>query len=223
MKILLACLLTAATLCSAATQRVPGSRVIIDTTGFSNVEPSDATLQGILGWMDASWLTLGTGLDWDNLTNVPTVWPGTISYSNITDVASLSGTIAFASVTNLPAVWPGYATGLYAVVDYGTVTTTSLAVTNGPNMAIIALGANITFSMETSGYPALFDGYCLKWRLTASGANRTVYFPTNTFRIPNSSSMVTNQVITNGFSSVLLTEYNATMGRWMLQAYTPGY
>ena len=223
MKYVLVCLLAMATLCSAATQRVPGSRVIIDTTGFDYVEPGDATLQGILEWMDSSWLTLGTGLDWGSITNVPTVWPGTIPYSNITDAASLTGTIAFASVTNLPTVWPGYATGLYAVVNYGTVTSTSLAVTNGPNMAIITLGTNVTFSMATSGYPAIFDGYCLKWRLTATGATRTVYFPTNTFRIPNSASMVTNQVITNGFSSVLLTEYNATMGRWMLQAYTPGY
>ena len=217
MKILLACLLTAATLCSAATQRVPGSRVIIDTTGFEYVEAGDATLQGILDWMDSSWLTLGTGLDWNNVTNVPTVWPGTIAYSNIT------GAIAFSSVTNLPTVWPGYATGLYAVVDYGTVTNTSLAVTNGPNMAIITLGTNVTFSMATDGYPAIFDGYCLKWRVTASGTNRTIYFPTNTFRSPSSASMVTNPVVTNGTTSVFLTEYNQAQGKWMLQAYVWGF
>lgn len=223
LKYVLAAFMAVSTICSAATQRVPGSRVIVDTTGFDAIEPANATLQGILDWIDDYWLTFATGLDWDSITNTPSVWPGAIPFSNVTDQTEWTGTVAFASITNKPTVWPGYATGLYAVVNYGNVTNTSLAVTNGPNMAIITLGTNVTFSMATNGYPAIFDGYCLKWRLTASGANRTVYFPTNTFRIPNSSTMTTNQVITNGFSSVVLSEYNAAMGRWMLQSYVSGF
>jgi hypothetical protein len=238
LKYVLVVFMAAATLCTAATQRVPGSRVIIDTTGFDAVEPSDATLQGILDWIDNYWPTPTTSLSWDSITNTPSVWPGTIPFSNVTGKTEWTGTIPFsnvtgktewtgtvnfASVTNLPRIYPGYATGLYSVVTYGTVTNTSFSVTNGPNMVIIPVGTNVVFSMATNGFPALFDGYCLKWRLTATGGTRTVYFPTNTFRIPYSSSMATNQVISNGVVSVFLTEYNASKGRWMVQSYFTGF
>lgn len=216
-------LLAAAAICSAATQRVPGSRVIIDTTGFEEIDPANATLQGILDWIDDYWLTLGTGFDWSNITNVPPVWPGTVPFTNVTDHGEFTGTVNFASVTNLPSVWPGSATSIYVVSSLATVTNTALTVTNGPHLLVVPIATNVTLSMSTGGSPAIFDGYCLKWRVTSSGGNRTLYFPTNTFRIPTSSSLTTNQVVTNGTTSVFLTEYNATSGKWMLEAYVSGY
>jgi hypothetical protein len=216
-------LILGATMCSAATQRVPGSRVIIDTTGFEEIDPANATLQGILDWIDGYWLTLGTGFDWGNITNVPPVWSGTVPFTNVTGHGEFTGTVNFASVTNLPSVWPGSATGIYVVSTLGTVTNTALTVTNGPHLVIVPIATNVTLSMGTNGTPGIFDGYCLKWRVTASGGNRILCFPTNTFRIPTSSSLTTNQTLTNGTTSVFLTEYNGASGRWMLEAYVSGY
>jgi hypothetical protein len=67
------------------------------------------------------------------------------------------------------------------------------------------------------------DGQAIKWRVYASGADRTITWPVGQFVIPNSSSMPPSVVITNGTYSVFVTEYAAPTTNSLLQAYIWGY
>jgi hypothetical protein len=87
--------LTAAVAASAATQRVPGSRVIMDTSGFNNINPSNASLQDIVSWIDSNWVHQVTGSGVTMITNNYDTVTGSNVQENIDSIDNL--------VTNIEA------------------------------------------------------------------------------------------------------------------------
>lgn len=105
---------------------------------------------------------------------------------------------------------------------------TPLSVVSGPEITIDAAlmsGALITATNDITVLPPSnpTDGKRLSWRFYASGGDRTVTWPTETFRIPNSSTMTNSVVVSNGTFSVFVTEFAAPTTNWLIQAYIWGY
>ena len=97
-----------------------------------------------------------------------------------------------------------------------------LIIVTNQNQVIVNMDKNITVGRpDASGAQ---DGQTIRWRFTADGQNRTVFWPTNTiFRIPSSSNMVTNNVVAAGTTSIFATEYVESTGKWLIEAYVWGY
>jgi hypothetical protein len=100
------------------------------------------------------------------------------------------------------------------------VSVPSLAVdAKGQSEVMVTLTNDVTVLAPTNAV----DGRALKWRFTASGGDRTVTWPTNSFRVPASSTMAYANTVSNGTASVYVTEYHAAKGLWLIQAYVWGY
>lgn len=89
------------------------------------------------------------------------------------------------------------------------------------NEVISSLTTNvIVYAPSTNG---IVDGRILRWRLMASGGDRTVTWPTNIFRIPYGSTMTNVVVISNNTISVFTTEYVMSRTNWLMEPYISGY
>ena len=89
----------------------------------------------------------------------------------------------------------------------------------GQSEVMVTLTNDVTVAAPTNAV----DGRALKWRFTASGGDRTVTWPTNSFRVPSCSTMAYANTVSNGTASVFVTEYHAGKGLWLIQAYVWGY
>lgn len=89
----------------------------------------------------------------------------------------------------------------------------------GQSEVMVTLTNDVSVAAPTNAV----DGRALKWRFTASGGDRTVTWPTNSFRVPASSTMAYANTVSNGTASVFVTEYHAAKGLWLIQAYVWGY
>ena len=100
------------------------------------------------------------------------------------------------------------------------VSVPSLAVdAKGQSEVMVTLTNDVTVAAPTNAV----DGRAVKWRFTASGGDRTVTWPTNSFRVPSSSTMAYANTVSNGTASVFVTEYHAGKRLWLIQAYVWGY
>jgi len=184
--------LTAAVVASAATQRVPGSRVIMNTSGFENINPSNASLQDIISWVDSNWVHQVTGSDVTMITNDYDTVTGSNVQENIDSLDNLVTNIearlsSAESTVALPyrvysyqptgtVLFPSGSAGAYSITvsesDIGRLHT-GMYVSNSP---VIPDGTTITsvnFSAKSVGISAAL--------VTALGATMSFFNPGNTF------------------------------------------
>ena len=140
-----------------------------------------------------------------------------IDYAVITNSEALtSKDYVDAAIEAIPDVVVMPVSKVYSPVD-----PLVIVVTN-QSQVICNLDKNLTIGAPI--ITGIADGQTVRWRFTAVGANRTIYWPTNTiFSIPRSSEMTTNNIIESGTTSIYATEYNQTSGKWQIEAYVWGY
>jgi hypothetical protein len=184
--------LTAAVAASAATQRVPGSRVIMNTSGFDNINPSNASLQDIVSWIDSNWAHQVTGSDVVMTTNGYDTVTGSNVQENIDSIDNLVTDIearlsAAESTVALPyrvysyqptgtVLFPSGSTGTYSIAvsesDIGRLHTGMYV----SNSAAIPSGTTITsvnFSAKSVGISAAI--------VASLGTSMSFYNPDSTF------------------------------------------
>jgi len=106
----------------------------------------------------------------------------------------------------------------FAVISYPSATT---LVVNAMAQGVVdmTLATNIVIQAPTNAV----NGRSLEYWILASGADRTVTFPTNNFRIPSSSSMTNVLIVTNGTMSQFGIRYDMQRNRWIMKSYVWGY
>jgi hypothetical protein len=184
--------LTAAVAASAATQRVPGSRVIMNTSGFDNINPSNASLQDIVSWMDSNWVHQVPGSDVAMTTNDYDTVTGSNVQENIDSVDNLVTDIetrlsATESVVALPyrvysyqptgaVLFPSGSAGAYSVTvsesDIGRLHT-GMYVSNSPAIPDGTTITSVNFSAKSVGISAAL--------VTSLGVAMLFFNPDNTF------------------------------------------
>ena len=106
-------------------------------------------------------------------------------------------------------------------VTFATTGTAHVAVSAAANAIVLLTMTNNNCIIDAPVGPS--DGRKIEWRVTASNSDWTIYWPTNIFKIPSSSTMTTNIVVSNATTSVFLMEYDAGRTRWLMQSYIWGY
>ena len=81
----------------------------------------------------------------------------------------------------------------------------------------------ITDNIEVQAPSNPTDGCVIKWRFTATNGDFSVTWPTDTFRIPSSSTMAIQNTVSNGTSSIFVTEYMSYNNKWLIESYIWGY
>jgi hypothetical protein len=139
-------------------------------------------------------------------------WDG-VDYSNyrvgygkqVVSVAS-GGTATGASVTGEGATYLPSSTGV--VVNASEY-----------KKYIMSLSTNIVMQAPTNAVA----GRSLQWSITAVGTNRWVTWPTNSFKIPTSSTMSNSVEIVKDTESIFVIEYRTNAPNWKLESYIFGY
>ena len=177
---------------------------------------------------------------------------GTASYATNSYYATNSGYAATAgtasnamgAVTNNQAItYLGtlHCTALYATNIFGNGGLTngtsytnltglsSLVYPSTANLVVDAMAQNIVLVSMTNnitiGVPAnaAVDGRMVQWRFDAGGTNRTVTWPTITFRIPSSSGMSNVNLVASNTISLYSTQYVANRTNWIITSFVWGY
>ena len=119
----------------------------------------------------------------------------------------LTNGISYTNLTGLGPLTYSSSTGL--VVD-----------AMAQNEVIVTLTNNLSVGAPTN---TAVDGRTIKWRFLATNGNWTVTWPTNTFRIPSSSSMTPAVTVSNNTISIFATEYVSSRNKWLIESYVFGY
>ena len=120
-----------------------------------------------------------------------------------------SGVASGASYTN----WLGLSAAVFPSVD---------VMTNDAmlqNEIIVYMTNSITIGDLTNA----IDGRKVEYRMTASNGTYNVTWPTDTFRIPSSSTMSNVVSVVSNTTSFFSVEWNTGAGKWMMQSYVWGY
>jgi len=144
-----------------------------------------------------------------------------------TGPAGPTGTVDYAVVTNIV---DGITAGLTNNASTNAIlltlyhaSTTGLVVNAGIYNSVIipVLTHNMTMLAPTN---APTDRRCVvAWSLRASGGDRTVTWPSATFKIPRSSTMPETVTVSNNTESIFLIEYRTNAPNWKLETYVWGY
>ena len=142
---------------------------------------------------------------------------------------NFTGTQTFYAVTLGGVTRTNWPTGIQIGDSYTNLSGFSASsVTSSASIAVNAMSQAIVLISMTNDITMVsptnaVDGRKLEWRLSASGSDRVVTWPTNIFRIPSSSTLTNILTITNGTMSVFLTEYDQAHNRWLVESYISGY
>ena len=88
------------------------------------------------------------------------------------------------------------------------------------NIVLVSMTNNITIGVPAN---AAVDGRMVQWRFDAGGTNRTVTWPTITFRIPSSSGMSNVNLVASNTISLYSTQYVANRTNWIITSFVWGY
>jgi hypothetical protein len=188
--------LMAAAAASAATQRVPGSRVILNTSGFENINPSNASLQDVISWVDSNWVHQVTGSDVAMTTNEYDTVTGSNVQENIDSLDNLVTNIearlssAESTVALPPRMYSYEPTGTLSTATGGSGSTAvsvgaadvgrvhvGMAVSNDPVISVGTVITSVNFSARSVGISAaLVTALETTMSFYATGSSASVTF-----------------------------------------------
>jgi hypothetical protein len=195
----------------------------------------------------------GSNLGGDNATNVTTtVMTNAVNFTSglqikgvlideIVTVSNDTATIGSMVVSNLEVLagltlggvtkteWPTGGSGVASGASYTNWLGLSAAVF--PSVAVMTNDAMLqneiivymTNSITVGALTNAIDGRKVEYRFTPTNGTYNVTWPTNTFRIPSSSTMSNVVSVVSNTTSFFSVEWNAHTGKWMMQSYVFGY